>query len=53
MGRPPVGAAAKNAVIACRVTDHEKAILAARYGKPAEFLRRKIDEEMQKEAKHD
>lgn len=50
MGRPPVGSVAKTAVVSCRLTETEKKVLTARYGKPAIFLRRMIDEEMQREA---
>lgn len=50
MGRPAIGAAAKTSVAACRLTETEKAFLIARFGTVANFFRRKIDEEMQKEA---
>ena len=50
MGRPPTGRAAKTEVVACRLTESEKKVLTARYGKPALFLRRMIDEEMQRES---
>lgn len=50
MGRPPIGAAAKTTVAACRITETEKKLLTARYGKPSNFLRRMIDEEMRKES---
>lgn len=48
MGRPPIGAVAKDAVIACRITDAEKAVLTARYGKPSQFMRLMVEREMQR-----
>lgn len=48
VGRPPIGAVAKDAVIACRVTDTEKAVLTTRYGKPSNFLRIMVEREMQR-----
>lgn len=53
MGRPPVGNVAKTAVVACRLTETEKKVLTARYGKPAIFLRRMIDEEMLRDREQD
>lgn len=46
MGRPPIGSAAREIVAACRITKEEKALLSARYGKPAMFFRAMIDREM-------
>lgn len=48
MGRPPIGAVAKDAVIACRITDAEKAVLTTRYGKPSHFMRLMVEREMQR-----
>lgn len=48
MGRPPIGAVAKDAVIACRITDNEKAVLTARYGKASHFMRLMVEREMQR-----
>lgn len=49
MGRVALGAAAKDKVIAARVTNTEKAVLEARHGNLGRWLRRLIDEELQKE----
>lgn len=39
MARPKLGAAAKSATIAVRVTNRERDILTARYGSPTKALR--------------
>ena len=49
VGRPSIGAAAKNAVASCRLTDTEKKVLSARYGSVANFFRQQINQEMRKE----
>lgn len=46
MGRPTLGAAAREVVAACRLTKAEKSILTDRYGNPGNFFRRMVDKEM-------
>lgn len=46
VGRPPIGASARDVVAACRLTKAEKALVSARYGSPAAFFRLMIEREM-------
>lgn len=49
MGRAALGSAAKTVVGATRITTTEQQKLIAKYGSVSNFLRRKVDEEMQEE----
>lgn len=48
MGRAALGAAAKSKTGSVRLTVDEEALLKARYGSVTNFLRIKVDEELQK-----